>query len=162
MSNLPWIMDLTFQVPTVPTAVPTAVLFFAASDFTFITRHIYNWVSFPLWPSHFILSGATTNSCCPLVSPSSILDTFWPVEFIFPCHIFLFFIQFMGFSWHVYCCGLPFFSPVGLPCGSEVKASAFNAGDPNSIPGSGRSPGEGNGNPLQYSCLENPMDGEAW
>ena len=45
--------------------------------------------------------------------------------------------------------------------GSEVKASASNVGDPGSIPGSGRSPGEGNGNPLQYSCLENPMDGEA-
>ena len=43
--------------------------------------------------------------------------------------------------------------------GSEVKASASNAGDPGLIPGSGRSPGEGNGNPLQYSCLENPMDG---
>ena len=40
----------------------------------------------------------------------------------------------------------------------EVKASAHNAGDPGSIPGLGRSPGEGNGNPLQYSCLENPMD----
>ena len=39
---------------------------------------------------------------------------------------------------------------------------AENAGDPGSIPGSGRSPGEGNGNPLQYSCLENPMDAEAW
>ena len=45
--------------------------------------------------------------------------------------------------------------------GSDSKASACNAGDPGSIPGSGRSPGEGNGNPLQYSCLENPMDG-AW
>ena len=44
----------------------------------------------------------------------------------------------------------------------RLKASASNAGDPGSIPGSGRSPGEGNGNPLQYSCLENPMDGEAW
>ena len=43
-----------------------------------------------------------------------------------------------------------------------VKASAYNAGDLGSIPGPGRSPGEGNGNPLQYSCLENPMDGEAW
>ena len=40
--------------------------------------------------------------------------------------------------------------------------SAWNAGDPGSIPGSGRSPGEGNGNPLQYSCLENPMEGGAW
>ena len=42
------------------------------------------------------------------------------------------------------------------------KAPAYNAGDPGLIPGSGRSPGEGNGNPLQYSCLENPMDGGAW
>ena len=46
--------------------------------------------------------------------------------------------------------------------GSEVKASARNAGDLSSIPGLGRSSGEGNGNPLQYSCLENPMDGGAW
>ena len=45
---------------------------------------------------------------------------------------------------------------------SMGKVSACNAGDPGSIPGSGRSPGEGNGNPFQYSCLENPMDGEAW
>ena len=43
-----------------------------------------------------------------------------------------------------------------------VKASACNAGDPGLIPGLGRSPGEGNGNPLQYSCLENSMDGGAW
>ena len=50
----------------------------------------------------------------------------------------------------------------GFPGGSEVKASASNAGDPGSIPESGRSPGEGNGNPLQYSCLENPMDRAAW
>ena len=50
----------------------------------------------------------------------------------------------------------------GFPGGSEVKASACNAGDLGSIPGLGRSPGEGNGNPLKYSCLENPMDGGAW
>ena len=42
------------------------------------------------------------------------------------------------------------------------KESACSAGEPGSIPGSGRSSGEGNGNPLQYSCLENPMDGGAW
>ena len=53
------------------------------------------------------------------------------------------------------------FSKKDFPGGSEGKASAYNAGDPGSIPGSGRSPGEGNGNPLQYSCLENPMDGGA-
>ena len=50
----------------------------------------------------------------------------------------------------------------GFPGGSEVKASAWNAGYPDSIPELGRSPGEGNGNPLQYSCLENPMEGGAW
>ena len=48
---------------------------------------------------------------------------------------------------------------IGFPDGSDGKASAYNAGDPGSIPGSGRSSGEGNGNSLQYSCLENPMDG---
>ena len=49
-----------------------------------------------------------------------------------------------------------------FPGGSDGKASAYNAGDPGLIPGSGRSPGEGNGNPLQYYCLENSMDRGAW
>ena len=47
---------------------------------------------------------------------------------------------------------------MGFPGGSVVKNPPVNAGDAGLIPGSGRSPGEGNGNPLQYSCLENPMD----
>ena len=51
---------------------------------------------------------------------------------------------------------------MGFPGGSEVKASACNAGDLGLIPGSGRSPGEGNGNPLQDYCLENPMNRGAW
>ena len=46
--------------------------------------------------------------------------------------------------------------------GSDSKASAYNVGDQGSVPGSGRSPGEGNGNPLQYSCLENSVDGGTW
>ena len=50
----------------------------------------------------------------------------------------------------------------GFPGGSDDKESACNAGDLGSIPGSGRSPGEGNGNPLQYFCMENPMDRGAW
>ena len=50
----------------------------------------------------------------------------------------------------------------GFPDGSEVKASAWNAGDPGLIPGSGRSPGEVNGNPFQYSCQDNPTEGGAW
>ena len=49
----------------------------------------------------------------------------------------------------------------GFPGGSDGKASACNVGDPGSISGSGRSPGEGNDNPLQHSCLENPMGGGA-
>ena len=51
---------------------------------------------------------------------------------------------------------------LGFPGSLDGKASAYNAGDLGSIPGSGRSPGEGNGNPLQYSCLENPMDQGVW
>ena len=51
---------------------------------------------------------------------------------------------------------------VGFPDGSVVKSPPANAGDTSLIPGSGRSPGEGNGNPLQYSCLGNPMDSGAW
>ena len=59
------------------------------------------------------------------------------------------FIRVFSFSWD-------------FPSGSDSKASAYNVGDPGSIPGLGRSPGEGKGNPLQYSCLENPMDGGTW
>ena len=49
-----------------------------------------------------------------------------------------------------------------LPWVSDGKESVYNAGNLDLIPGSGRSPGEGNGNPLQYSCLDNPMDRVAW
>ena len=88
----------------------------------------------------------------------------------------------MGFSRQEYWSGLPFPSPGDLPDpgieprspalqadvlwdfpgGSDGKASAYNAGDLDSIPGLGTSPGEGNGSPLQYSCLENTVDGGAW
>ena len=51
---------------------------------------------------------------------------------------------------------------LGFPGGSDGKEPACNAGDPGLIPGSGRSPGEENGYPLQYSCMENPMDRGAW
>ena len=51
---------------------------------------------------------------------------------------------------------------MGFPHSSVGKESACSEGDPGSIPGLGRFPGEGNGNPLQYSCLENPMDRRAW
>ena len=79
--------------------------------------------------------------------------------------------QSVEFSRKEYWSGLPFPSPGDLPnpgikSGSPaLQADALPSeppGDPGSIPGSGRSPGEGNGNPLQYSYLENPMDGGAW
>ena len=52
--------------------------------------------------------------------------------------------------------------PLGVPGGSDGKASAYNVEDPGSIPGLGKSPGEGNGNPLQYPCLENLLDKGGW
>ena len=55
-----------------------------------------------------------------------------------------------------------YYELMGFPSGSESKESSCNVVDLNLIPGLGRSPGEGNGNPLQCSCLENPMDGGAW
>ena len=55
-----------------------------------------------------------------------------------------------------------YFTKTNIPCGSDGNASVYNVRDPGSIPESGRSPVEGNGNPLQYSCLENPMKEGAW
>ena len=57
---------------------------------------------------------------------------------------------------------LALFGTKGAPGGSDSQESTCNVGDLGSIPGLGRSPGEGHGNPLQYSCLENPMDRGAW
>ena len=59
-------------------------------------------------------------------------------------------------------CKLLTWSELDFPGSSDGKASAYNVGGLGSISGSGRSPGEGNGSPLQFSCLENPMDGGAW
>ena len=69
----------------------------------------------------------------------------------------------MSLCWEVY--SYPLHHQGGLPRWLVVKnppANAVDVGDTVSIPGSGRSPGGGNGNPLQYSCLENPMDKEVW
>ena len=93
--------------------------------------HIHNWLLFSLWLHPFILSAVIS----PLIS-SSILGTYPPGEFIFQCPIF-------------------------LPFHSVAKNPPADAEDKALIPGSGRSSGEGNGNPLQSSCLENPRDGGA-
>ena len=75
-SNLPWFMDLTFQVPI--------ILLFTALDLASITSHIHNWVLFLLWLHPFIFSGVIS----PLIS-SSILGTYWPGEFLFQYPIIL-------------------------------------------------------------------------
>ena len=63
---------------------------------------------------------------------------------------------------YIYTVGMWYDYNQGVPRGSDGKESACNGGDQNLIPGLGRFPGEGNGNPLQYSCPENSMDGGAW
>ena len=71
----------------------------------------------------------------------------------------LFSLQHVGFFFLFFSCRC---KHQGFPGGSDGQVSVCNAGDLDSIPGLRRSPGEGNGNPLQYSCLENPKDGGAW
>ena len=66
------------------------------------------------------------------------------------------------YDWRMLSCGRSQFNAVGFPDGSDGRESACNAGDLGSIPGSGTSPGDENGYPLQYSCLENSMDTGAW
>ena len=72
-------------------------------------------------------------------------------------------IQIWGDNSYICVCEyIHIYTHLSIPGGSDNKASACNAGDLGLMSGSGRSPGEGNGNPLQYSCLENPMDGGTW
>ena len=99
-SNLPWFMDLTFQVPM-------QYCSFHHRTFTFTTRHIHNLALFLLRLSLFIPSGAISS-----IFSSSILHTSWPEEFIFQHHIILPFILFMIFSRQECWSGLPFPSPV--------------------------------------------------
>ena len=95
--------------------------------------------------------------CCPLLSTNN--------HFLLFC-LFVFYAFKVYVAYGFFCswkkAGIMKNLYMGFPGGSEVKASAWNAGGPGLIPGLGRSPGEGNGNPLQYSCLENPIEGGAW
>ena len=74
-----------------------------------------------------------------------------------------FYVNVIIYIYIIVCCKLyRFLLHMDFPGGSDGKVSVYNVRDLGSIPGLGRFPGEGNGNPLQYSCLENPMDGGAW
>ena len=97
----------------VPEFAETHVLCFTALDFTFTTGYIHNWLSFPLWPSCFILSGSINN--CPLLFPSSLLGTSWPGGGVSSSSLvisFYLFILFMEFSWQECWSGLPFPPPI--------------------------------------------------
>ena len=100
----------------------------------------WSWCCNP--ESHILKSGTHTRCLhCSLKA-----------EFLFLQETSVFALQTVNWLDEAYLCYTDF------PGGSDGKASIYNAGDPGSIPGSERSPGEGNGNPLQYSCLENSMD----
>ena len=161
-SNLPWFMDLTFQVPIQYCSLQHQTLLLSPVPST--TGYCFFFCSIPSFFLELFLHWSPVAYCAPPDLGSSSFSVL----------SFCLFILFMGFSRQDYWSGLPFPSPVdhvlselwamttGFTGGSDSKASACIAGDPGSIPARGRSPGEGNGNPLQYSCLENSMDGGAW
>ena len=78
-------------------------------------------------------------------------------------YVFLITVILVDVEWYLFVVSICIFlKTTGFPDGSDSKKSACNAGDVGSVPGLGRSPGEGNGSPLQYSCLKSPMDRGAW
>ena len=107
--------------------------------------------------SLFFLVSLTRGLSILLIFSKNQLKNFFFIIFLFSLLLtssFCYFIEFFCLLLKVYI--------RGFPCCSDGKESACSAGDPSLIPGSGRSSGEGNGNPLQYSCLENPIDRGAW
>ena len=124
---------ILFSIAAAPFYIPTI----SAQRFQFV--HISRNTCYFLG----IFSGVFFCCCCFIISVLVGVIMKWHCNLI------------MGFS-------CIFLMTGGFPGSSDCKEPACNAGDPDLIPGSGRSLGEGNGNPLQYSCLENPMDRIAW
>ena len=113
------------------------------------------------WFNHLLTSSIITNNSFSYKSPYKVelgkklaIDPCYSNDLKFPWeHRGVFLFPFQSFF---------LFFPGGFPGGSDSKESAYSAGHLGSIPGSGRFPGEGKGNSLHYSCLENPIDGGAW
>ena len=121
------------------------LIFFQSSLFQWMVL-IQAWIQFCKWELFLSLLSLLTSNLTPVMAISLI-------TVIFTEHLHNI----------KHCSG--YFTSLNsqyFPGSSDSKASAYNVGDPGSIPGLGRSSGEGNGNPLQYSCLEHPMDGGAW
>ena len=113
----------------------------------------------------YVFSGEISQVCCPFAVCFlllSCMSCLYILEINPLGCITNVFSQSIGYFFILFMVSFALQKLINLISGSDSKASACNAGDPGSIPGSGRSLGEGNGNPLQYSCLENPMDRGAW
>ena len=143
-----------------------------------------SWTPLPP-PSQYHPSGSS--QCTSPKDPVSNLDwrfVSYIILYMFPCHspnsshllslpqspkdcsmhLCLFCCLAQGYHYHIskFHIYVLVYTVLGFSGGSEVKVSVCNTGDPGSIPGLGRSPGEGNGNPLQYPCPENLMDRGTW
>jgi len=149
-SNLPWFMDLTFQVPMQYCSLQHQTLL--PSPVPSTTEHCFCFGSI----SSFFLELFLYSSPVWYWAPTNPGSSFFNVI------SFYLFILFTGFSRQEYWSGLPFLSPVGYPCGSGGKESTCTVGDLGSVPGLGRSPEEGKGYPLQYSGVENSAKSQTW
>ena len=123
-------------------------------------------LQFYMYKSSFCMLEIRTSACCKgkFCIPHCPFSSF-QVELLYPILAVLYLMLISSkkvFSWFSEDFSNFLSSQLNFPSGSDGKASAYNVGDVGSIPGWGRSPGEGNSNPLQYSCLETPTDGGAW
>ena len=139
----------------------------------FLPRRKHLLISWEQSPSAMILEPKKIKSltvsigspsiCHEVMGPDAMILVFWMLGFKPAFSLFSFtFIKRLFSSSSISAIWVVSSTCHIFPCGSNGKASAYNAGDLGLIPGLRRSSGEGNGNPLQYSCLENPMDGGAW
>ena len=126
-------------------------------------NHIFSF-TVEFFPSYIffilIIAFCFSFKCDPLTFLVRLIEQWWTLSFCLSGKplVSLSIMNDTLVKWHVLDCWGYFCFSTGSPGSSDIKESAYHAGDLGSIPGSGRSPGEGNGSPLQCSCLENAMD----
>ena len=127
----------------------------ALASASVLPMNIQDW--FPLGLTGLILQSKGSQESSPIPQLKRINSS---ASFMIKSHIHTWLLKKIQLC--RYCCGILQPPVIVFPGGSDGKASVYDVGDLGLIPGSGRSPGEGNGSPLQYYCLENPMDRGAW